>query len=205
MRLVPLLLLAAACVPASAVLIEPGEDGFDTDSGAPGPDPDSGTDPDPDSGTDPDPGTDADTEPDTEAGPLRWSGVRAFVFSTWAGECEDVLVETGVAVDDEPELAAAVAACVGCDHVFYVEMDKSRLCASPGFDGFPVAQEVLRGVQFVGTDEVVVWAIGQDNRGQWGRYELAEGDRDGREITYEYDGEIWSQPFEVEGEAILSR
>ncbi len=183
-----------ACVAQGVLLDDDGERLFDTDT-------DTGDVDTTDIDTDVD--TDADTEPDTEPAPFVWAGERNFTFYTWFGECEDTLIETGIEVTNDPDAQDAAAACPQCRRLFWVEMDKDSLCEGNNFRGFPVASPVLRGIEFPGGSDHVLYSIGQRDNGSWVAFELASGELAGDTYEYEYDGSVSNVEYDVEGEYVL--
>jgi len=188
-----LVLTLVGCGPATAVLLRtapPPDSTGATDSARPV-GPDAGLDP----GSDPaDPGT-----------PLVWEGRRDVVFQQITGACEDTLTETGEDVTDDPLWSDVLGACPGCDKLFWVQVDRETLCAAPavGFGGYPVDQQVIRGVEDTGGGAFVLWNLGQTSPGQWERRELARGTRDGNALRYAYDGQVWGVDYAVSGRALL--
>lgn len=190
-------LFLMGCPPATGVLVD-GDPNIDPDTSVDG-DPGTGNDPD----TSDDPGTDA-PDPDTEPSVDTWRGTRDFFFDAGqAGTCEDQLIESGTEVSDDARFNDAVAACPECDLVYSVSMNKERLCQTDQFQGFPVAVDVVRGLEFDGGD-VIIYSIFQRQNGQWDASELAEGDASGEtRFAYDYEGNVSGIPFEVDGSITL--
>lgn len=185
--------LFAGCGPVEAVLTDP------ADIGSPDTNADADTDSDSDSDADSDADTDADTEPQMPEG-MHWAGTRHFVFSGDA--CTEDVVETGVNITLDPQWADAVASCGQCDAVFLVDMDKDRICTV-----VPLAQQVLRGIQWTAPDfsTAMVYRIDYDDQSQIFRpSEIAPATALGNALSYAYQGEFQNWDFDVTATATIT-
>ena len=193
------LLLAVACAPTIPAEGDSSKGSVAVESDLQTSEEESDADADADTDTDTDTDTDADTDADTDTDPpvaLTWSGSRYFEFD--AG-CEDEVDESG----DELEAGSEYHdACSECDHIFYVNVGPSSICDDWG--GAPVSTEVIRGVQFVGGDRLVVVGFYPDDRGELVAYELAVGEVDQTtapiEGEYTYRGAYDRYDFTAYGE-----
>jgi len=146
-----------------------------------------------DGGTDGTDGTDGTEEPPY---PLTWEGTRVIEFP---GYCEEELVEVGIEFTQERDAEPLLDACPGCEMIFFVEVSPDTICGSA-----PVAPEVIRGIEPLSGNNVIIYAFGQDERGDWVAYELSEGELDGELLTYAYEGELSGYDYTVDGEAVLA-
>ena len=124
-----------------------------------------------------------------EPGPPGWDGERDFTFD----DCQEAVFEEGVEITHDPDYAAQVEACEGCDLVFRVEVEPDRICThvddGPDWltNGFEITSPVYRGLIFDG-DEVVIYEIRRPWGNNWSASEYAEGAVEGDTFEYTYEG-----------------
>ena len=119
-----------------------------------------------------------------------WTGEREFEFSSG---CRDFVGENGFEVQPDHDPEGAWAGCSDCDHLFFVEMDKERICDNL----LPITAKVYRGVRFDGDSATVYWVYVSDS-GAWNRWKLADrADWDGVVLKYNYIGGDGASSYSV--------